>query len=235
VSAADAELRSRRPAPEPAPPGARRVGILGGTFDPPHLGHLALAEEAREALGLERVVFVPAGRPWQKADRAVTPAEIRVEMVERATTGNPAFVVDRREVDRPGPTYTVDTLVELAAAAPVGTEHWLILSAEALAGLRTWRDPEGVLRLARLCVAPRGVDLDAAGPVADLLAAVPAAADRIVVLDGPRLAISSTAIRDRVAAGRSIRYLVPDGVIEVVTRYALYRPDGAVSAPAPDA
>lgn len=225
---------ARRPALD-VPSGARRLGILGGTFDPPHLGHLAVAEEAREVLGLEQVLFVPAGRPWQKADRAVTPAEVRLALVERAVAGNPAFVVDRREIDRPGPTYTVDTLVELAAAEAPGTELWLILSAEALAGLATWREPGRVLELARLCVAPRGPERDPAGPVAALLAAFPAAADRLVVLDRPRLAISSTEIRARVGAGRSIRYLVPDAVAELVTRYALYRPGGAVPAPAPDA
>lgn len=227
--------RGPRPALDAASPGARRLGILGGTFDPPHLGHLAVAEEAREVLGLERVLFVPAGRPWQKADRAVTPAALRLAMVERAVAGNPAFVVDRREVDRPGPTYTVDTLAELAAIEPAGTELWLILSAEALAGLATWREPGRVLELARLCVAPRGPGLDPAEAVAGLLAAFPAAADRFILLDRPRLAISSTEIRARVGAGRSIRYLVPDAVAELVTRYALYRPAGAVPAPAPDA
>ena len=235
MSEAGAGTGPRRPTPGAAPAGTRRVGILGGTFDPPHLGHLAIAEEAREALRLERVLFVPAGRPWQKADRAVTPPEIRLAMVERAIEGNPAFVVDRREVDRPGPTYTVDTLVELGAAEPAGTELWLILSAEALAGLPTWREPGRVLGLARLCVVPRGPELDSAGPVDGFLAAFPAAADRLAVLDRPRLAISSTEIRARVAAGRSIRYLVPDVVAELVTRYALYRAAGAVPAPAPDA
>lgn len=198
-----------------------RVGILGGTFDPPHLAHLAIAEEAREALDLERVVFVPAGRPWQKADRAVTSGTIRLEMVERAIAGNPSFTVDPCEVDRPGPTYTVDTLADLAAREPAGTELWFILSAEALAGLATWRDPDRIVALAGLCVVPRG------GADDDVAAAVRArfpAADRLLVLDRPRLDISSTEIRERVRAGRSIRYLVPDGVAELITRYALYRP-----------
>lgn len=224
-----------RPEPGAAPPGTRRLGILGGTFDPPHLGHLAVAEEARDVLDLERVLFIPAGRPWQKADRAVTPAELRLAMVERAIAGNPAFAIDRREVDRPGPTYTVDTLAELAAEEPPGTELWLVLAAEALAGLATWREPGRVLELARVCAVPRGPELDAAASAAGLVAAFPAAADRIVVLDRPRLAISSTEIRERVAAGRSIRYLVPDAVAELVARYALYRPVGAAAAPAPDA
>jgi nicotinate-nucleotide adenylyltransferase len=194
------------------------VGILGGTFDPPHLAHLAIAEEARDVLGLARVLFVPAGLPWQKADRAVTPGRLRLELVARAVAGNPAFVVDGREVDRPGPSYTVDTLRELAAEGL--RDPWLILSSDALAGLPTWREPEAVLTLARLCVAPRG---DAAGAaVAAFRAGFAVPSSRLVVLDGPRLALSSTEIRARVRAGRSIRYLVPDGVRELIAEYALY-------------
>jgi nicotinate-nucleotide adenylyltransferase len=206
------------------------VGVLGGTFDPPHLGHLAIAEEAREVLRLDRVLFVPAGRPWQKADRRVTPGAIRLEMVERAIAGNAAFTVDRSEVDRPGPTYTVDTLEALAAREVVDTEPWLILSAEALAGFATWRAPARVLQLARLCVVPRGASA-AAAEAAALVAAFPEAAGRVVALDEPRLEISSTALRERVRDGRSIRYLVPDGVLEVITRYALYRADQPLAAP----
>ncbi len=217
----------------------RRVGILGGTFDPPHIAHLAIAEEARETLGLERVLFVPAGQPWQKADRLVTPGSIRLEMVARAIAGNPTFDVDRCEVERPGPSYTVDTLAALAAREPAGTELWFLLSVDAAAGFATWRDPARVLELARLCVVPRGLDGDAIAATGALHAAFPEAVDRVVALDGPRLGISSTDLRARVRAGRSIRYLVPDGVLDVVTRYALYRPDqplDAESAPeSPDA
>jgi nicotinate-nucleotide adenylyltransferase len=211
--------------------GAGPIGILGGTFDPPHLAHLAIAEEAREALGLSRVVFVPAGQPWQKADRPVSPGPRRMAMVERAVSGNPFFVADPREVDRPGPSYTVDTIAELAAET--GAEPWFILSAEALAGLPTWRDPERILRLARLCVVPR------AGAPATAIEAFrerfPGAADRIVALDAPRLAISSTMIRARVRAGRSIRYLVPDAVAALIAEYALYVADPAPTAAPADA
>jgi nicotinate-nucleotide adenylyltransferase len=206
------------------------VGVLGGTFDPPHLGHLAIAEEARVALGLDRVLFVPAGQPWQKADRPVTPGPIRLEMVERAIAGNAAFALDRCEVDRPGPTYTVDTLEALAAREVVDTELWFILSAEALAGFATWRAPARVLQLARLCVVPRGANAAAAEADA-LFAALPEAAGRVLALDEPRLEISSTGLRERVREGRSIRYLVPDGVLEVITRYALYRTDRPLTAP----
>jgi nicotinate-nucleotide adenylyltransferase len=203
--------------------GAGRIGILGGTFDPPHLAHLAIAEEAREVLGLSRVLFVPAGRPWQKSDRAVSPGPIRLAMVERAIAGNPFFVADSREVNRPGPSYTAETVAELAAET--GSEPWLILSAEALAGFATWRDPERILAFARLCVVPRE-----GAPAAALMVfreRYPAAADRMAVLDHPRLAISSTAVRARVRAGRSIRYLVPDAVAALITEYALYEADPA--------
>lgn len=213
------------PSPAPAAPAAgSRLGVLGGTFDPPHVAHLAVAEEAREALGLERVLFVPAGRPWQKAARDVTPGPIRLAMLERAIAGNPAFAVDGREVERPGPSYTVDTLAALVAEG-AGPDPWFILSAEALAGFATWREPQRILGLARLCVAPRGSRPEAA--VAALLARFPEAAGRLAVLDGPRFDLSSTEIRGRVRAGRSVRYLVPDGVAELITRYALYRPDPA--------
>jgi len=208
--------------------GSGPIGILGGTFDPPHLAHLAVAEEAREALGLSRILFVPAGQPWQKADRAVSPGRLRLAMVERAVAGNPFFHADSREVDRPGPSYTDETIAEVAAES--GAEPWFILSAEALAGLPTWRDPDRVIALARLCVVPRDGAPDAA--LASFRARFPAAAGRVVVLDQPRLAISSTRIRARVRAGRSIRYLVPDAVAALIAEYALYVADPA-PAPAP--
>lgn len=206
-----------------APAGAGPIGVLGGTFDPPHLAHLAVAEEARETLGLSRVLFVPAGQPWQKADRSVSPGRLRLAMVERAVAGNPSFLADPREVDRPGPSYTDETIAELAAET--GAEPWFILSAEALAGFSTWRDPERILALARLCVVPREGAPDVA--IASFRARYPGAADRITVLDQPRLAISSTRIRARVRAGRSIRYLVPDAVAALITEYALYVADPA--------
>ena len=210
------------------PAGAGPIGILGGTFDPPHLAHLAVAEEAREALGLSRVLFVPAGQPWQKAGRPVTPGRLRLAMVERAVAGNPGFVADPREVDRPGPSYTDETIAELAAET--GSEPWFILSAEALAGFATWRDPERILGLARICVVPRDGSPDAA--LASFRERFPGAADRLIILDQPRLAISSTQIRARVRAGRSIRYLVPDAVVDLISEYALYVAD-PVPVPAP--
>ena len=214
-----------------APRASERIGILGGTFDPPHLGHLAVAEEAREALGLSRVLFVPAGQPWQKMDRAVSPAHLRLAMVERAIAGNPYFAADGREVRRPGPSYTVETVEELAAET--GAELWFILSTEALAGLSTWRDPGRIVALARLCLVPRDGAPDAA--IAQFVEDHPAAGGRIAVLDSARLAISSTMVRARVRAGRSIRYLVPDAVAALIEEHALYVADAAPAAAPADA
>jgi nicotinate-nucleotide adenylyltransferase len=195
------------------------------------VAHLAIAEEACDVLRLDRVLFIPAGQPWQKADLAVTPGPRRLAMVERAIAGNPRFVADAREVERPGPSYTVDTLAELAAEGVL--DPWFILSTQALAGFSTWRDPQRILELARLCVVPRGEE--AGDAVAAFRARFAVTAGRIVVLGQPRLAISSTEIRARVRAGRSIRYLVPDGVAELIAEYALYAADPAPDAAPPDA
>jgi nicotinate-nucleotide adenylyltransferase len=210
--------------------GEGAVGILGGTFDPPHLAHLAVAEEAREVLGLSRVLFMPAGEPWQKGGRSVTPARLRAEMVARAIAGNAAFALDRSEIDRRGASYTVDTLAALAASG-AARDPWFILSSEALAGFATWREPERILALARLCVVPRG---DApAEAVAAFEARFHVPGGRLAVLEHPRLAISSTDIRARVRAGRSIRYLVPDAIAAFIAEYALYAAEPApVTAPA---
>jgi nicotinate-nucleotide adenylyltransferase len=214
-----------------------RVGILGGTFDPVHLGHLALAEEVREALRLARVLFVPAGDPWQKAGTGVTPGAVRLALVEAAIADNPGFAASRIEIDRPGPTYTVETLAAIAGAERAGgrdPDLWFILSTEALAGLPTWRDPERVLSLARLAVVPRAGDAeDLAGAAARFAADFPGQGDRAVFLAGPRLAISGSLIRARVAAGRSIRYLVPDAVAAAIREYALYEPTAAPASPEP--
>lgn len=211
-----------------------RLGILGGTFDPVHLGHLALAEEVRETLDLARVVFVPAGDPWQKVGTGVTPGAIRYALVERAIADNPGFSASRLEIDRSGPTYTAETLAAIAdAELAAGREPdlWFILSAEALAGLHTWRDPDRVLALARLAVVPRAEDAeDLAAASVRFAAHFPGQGDRAVFLAGPRLAISSTLIRARVAAGRSIRYLVPDTVGAAIREYALYQPSPAHAA-----
>ena len=202
----------------PVPVVEGSVGILGGTFDPIHHGHLAIAEEAREALGLEFVLFMPAAEPPHKPGRPVTPAAHRLAMVELAVADNPDFGVSEAEIVRGGASYTVDTLEALAAD---GLEQpWLILSSEALAGFPTWRSPERILALARLAVVPRaGHDqLDAAW----LEARFRGLGQRAVFLPGPLLPISGSVVRRRAAAGRSVRYLVPDPVAEYIAEHRLY-------------
>jgi nicotinate-nucleotide adenylyltransferase len=200
------------------------LGVMGGTFDPIHLGHLAVAEEARESLGLRCVLFVPAGAPPHKPATDVGAVEHRVAMVEAAIADNPAFLLSRIEVDRPGPSWTVDTLAMLAErerAAGREPEITLILSAETFGGLPSWHEPRRLFELARVAVVPRaGHD---APDDAWLDRHFPGVASRVVRLGGPRLQLSSTAIRDRVAAGRSIRYLVPDAVARYIGDHGLYQ------------
>ena len=196
------------------------VGVFGGTFDPIHLAHLAVAEAARDELGLERVLFIPAGAPPHKPGRPITASADRLAMVELAIAGNPAFEASRIELDRPGPSFTVDTLAGLAATIDDLT---LILSAEAFLGLPTWREPERILGLARLVVLPRD-GYPEAGPTF-LNDEFPGVATRAVFLDAPRLRISASELRTRAAEGRSLRYLVPDAVAAYIGDHGLYRPD----------
>jgi nicotinate-nucleotide adenylyltransferase len=208
--------------PVPIVPGS--VGVLGGTFDPIHFAHLALAQEAAEALGLERVLFVPAGNPPHKPGIEISPGADRLAMVELAIAGNDRFRPSRVELDRDGPSYTVDTLAALDASrrsdGSVG-ETTLILSADAFLGFMNWHAPRRVLELARLAVAPRD-GYPAAGP--EFLAInLPDLADRAVFLDGPRIRLSASELRTRAAAGRSLRYLVPDAVAAYIDDHGLYR------------
>lgn len=210
-----------RSAGQPAAPDLRGAhGIFGGTFDPIHLAHLAVAEAARDDLGLASVTFIPAGEPPHKAGRRISPAHHRAAMVEAAIADNPGFRVSRMEVERDGPSYTVDTLERLAAAddGPLA----LIMSMDSYLDLPTWRDPERVLALATLVVAPRE-GFEPAGP--EFLATrVPgAAAARVVFLAGPHLRLSASELRDRAAVGRSLRYLVPEAVAAYIGDHGLYR------------
>jgi nicotinate-nucleotide adenylyltransferase len=200
------------------------LGVFGGTFDPIHVAHLAVAEEAAEALGLERILFIPAGQPPHKPRLAITAAADRVAMVELAIAGNDRFSVDRRELERDGPSYTVDTLQDLREtrlAEGSSPELTLVLSAEAFLGLMTWREPRRVIELARVAVAPRDGYPDA-GP-AYLEAHLPDLADRATFLDGPRLRLSASELRARASAGRSLRYLVPDAVAAYIGDHGLYQ------------
>jgi nicotinate-nucleotide adenylyltransferase len=193
------------------------LGILGGTFDPPHLGHLVLAEAAREELGLAKVMFVPAGDPWRKAGLAVSSSEQRVEMVRLAINGNPGFELSMMEVKRRGPTYTADTLEALATERPEA-ELFFLLGEDALADLPNWKEPRRILEMATLAVARRPKVEHAAGLPAPL-----ATSGRLKWLEMPLLEISATRIRDRVRRGLSVRYLVPDAVDLYIRERGLYR------------
>jgi nicotinate-nucleotide adenylyltransferase len=192
--------------------GGRCVGIMGGTFDPIHLGHLVTAEQARADLDLDEVVFIPAGRPWQKD--GTTPGEHRYLMTVLATAANPAFSVSRAEVDRDGHTYTVDTLRRMRARLP-DDRIYFITGADAILSILTWKDAEECLRLADFVAASRpGHDLRPLEAV-DLTS-------RVRVLDVPALAISSTDIRERFAKGRSVSYLIPREVEQYARKHGLY-------------
>jgi nicotinate-nucleotide adenylyltransferase len=195
------------------------VGILGGTFDPAHIGHQVLAEQAREQLGLARVLWVPAGDPWRKAGAALTVAEHRLAMVRRAIAGNEAFEVITTELDRPGPTYTVDTLQELHGAC-AGEELVFLLGLDTLFDLPNWHRPEDLIRLALLGVAQR----DGQHPKAEELERLlPGLSGRVRWVEMPRLDISGTELRRRAAAGRTLRYFVPPEVESYIHKHHLYR------------
>ena len=195
-------------------------GIFGGTFDPIHVAHLAVAEAALDDLGLASVTFIPAGEPPHKRDRTISSAEHRFAMVQAAGAGNPGFRVSRIEMDRDGPSYTVDTLEALAAeggAMPLA----LIMSMDSYLDLPDWREPQRVLALAALVVTPRDGVADAE-PVL-LERHFPGTTARVVMLRGPLLRLSASELRARAAAGRSLRYLVPDAVSAYISDHALYR------------
>lgn len=195
------------------------VGVLGGTFDPIHLGHLVVAEEARTKLGLAQVLFVPAGQPWLKVERHITPAAHRVEMVRLAIADNPHFKVSALELERPGPSYTVDTLTLLQEQLGRETGLFFILGRDTLAELPLWKEPERVIQLCRLVVAPRL----GSRSLKDLYTAIPGLRARVVQLDMPAIGISSSEIRRRIATGLPIRYWVPPGVQEYIMEHRIYQ------------
>jgi nicotinate-nucleotide adenylyltransferase len=219
VARARPEIEAQ-PAAAPGPDGPTRVGILGGTFDPPHLGHLWLAALASDALALDQVLFMPAASPPHKQGQPMSHAAERVAMTRLAVTGQAGFEVSLVELQRPGPSYTVDTLSQLREEYP-DTEFTLLMAADTLAGIDGWREPEQVLALAEWAVAPRPGSV--VPTPARLSERFGPAASRIHLLDGPALDISSTEIRARVAAGRTIRYLVLAAVEDYVRDRGLYR------------
>ncbi|WP_240615793.1 nicotinate-nucleotide adenylyltransferase [Nakamurella deserti] len=196
----------------------RRIGVMGGTFDPIHHGHLVAASEVADRFHLDEVVFVPTGQPWQK--KGVSPAEHRYLMTVIATAANPQFTVSRVDIDRPGPTYTVDTLTDLQAAEP-DAEWFFITGADALAAIVSWKNVDDLFALAHFIGVTRpGYTL----PELDLLK-LPEG--RVTLIEVPALAISSTDCRSRVERGMPVWYLVPDGVVQYIVKHRLYQPVSA--------
>lgn len=194
----------------------RRVGVMGGTFDPVHHGHLVAASEVAHRFALDEVVFVPAGQPWQKAERHVSPAEDRYLMTVIATAADPRFRVSRVDIDRAGPTYTVDTLRDLRAeldAAGVEAELFFITGADALASIAGWHRSDELLGLAHFVGVTRP-----GHPLVD--PGMPEGA--VTLVEVPALAISSSDCRARASRGEPIRYLVPEGVVEYAAKRGLY-------------
>jgi nicotinate-nucleotide adenylyltransferase len=207
------------PQPTTASNPGRRIGLFGGTFDPPHRAHLELARVARDALALDELRWIPAGQPWQK-DRAITPARHREAMVRLAIEGEPRFVLERCELERAGPSFMIDTVKELQARAPGA--HWvLLLGQDQLAGLHTWRDWQALLQRVELAVAQRpGVQ----APVHEAVQGIVRQAVPLPLLD-----IASTDIRQRVLRGEPIDHLVPPAVARYIALHLLYRKDAATA------
>lgn len=197
-----------------------RVGVLGGTFDPIHIGHLVSAEEAWVELKLECVIFIPAGLPPHKLDHGMSPVEHRLAMVELAIASNPHFAVSRIDIDRFGPCYTVDTIELLRDEWGPGVKIYFIMGSDSLLDILTWHNPRRLIRLCRFAVVSRPgyqVDLD------ELDALLPGVASRVHMLNAPQLAISSTDIQRRVREGLSIKYQVPEAVEDYIYQHKLYQ------------
>jgi nicotinate-nucleotide adenylyltransferase len=193
---------------------AKRIGVLGGTFDPIHNGHLVAASEVAHVLALAEVIFVPTGQPWQKEDRELAPPEDRYLMTVIATAFDPLLTVSRVDIDRPGETYTVDTLSDLRAARGPDAEFFFIMGADALSRIKSWHNTDNLFSMAHFvgCTRPgHPIDLDGLDE------------REVTLIEIPALEISSTACRERVRTGRPIRYLVPDGVIQYIAKRGLYR------------
>jgi nicotinate-nucleotide adenylyltransferase len=198
----------------------RHLGVLGGTFDPIHHGHLVAAEEARHQLALDQVLFVPAGSPPHKPDQPITPADHRVRMIELAIAGRPQTSLSRVDVDRPGPCYTVETLELLRREWGPEVTLFFIEGADSLTELTSWYQPWRLLELCELAVVGRpGVDVD----LAELYRRLPMLEARLHWVQMPRLEISSSDLRRRVQAGRPIAYLVPPAVEDYICEHRLYR------------
>jgi nicotinate-nucleotide adenylyltransferase len=198
-----------------------KIGIMGGTFDPIHIGHLIVAEQVLSSLELEKVIFIPAGEPWMKADRKITAAQNRVEMVRLAIASNPFFELSTIEIEHPGWTYTVDTLEQLSKDLDNEARLFLLIGWDGLKNMPQWKAPYRISKIATLVTFPRpGVSEP---DISVLEESMPALSERMVKLDGPFIGISSTDIRERLLAGKSVRYLVPPEVDRYIVDQELYR------------
>jgi len=196
------------------------IGVFGGTFDPIHIGHLIIAEEARLRLGLSNVIFVPTGESWLKQDREISPVAHRLEIVKRAIASNPHFAVSTVDMDRPGPSYTVDTLTDLRRELGEAADFYFILGLDAITEFAMWREPRRIIEMCYLVAArrPEASEFDSES----LERSVPGISRRLIILDNPQIGISSSEIRERVAKGLSIRNLVPDAVERYIREQGLY-------------
>jgi nicotinate-nucleotide adenylyltransferase len=197
-----------------------KIGVLGGTFDPVHLGHILMAEEARISLKLSEIILVPAGQPLLKPDHPITSAEHRLQMLRLATADRPHFKVSAMEIERPGPSYTVDTIAELRGQYGSEGEIFFVLGCDSLAQLARWREPSRIIKLCFLVAVPRPgcqrPDLEA------LEADIPGISQRVIFLEKPEVDISASAIRELAARGLSFRHLVPEPVAEYISQHKLY-------------
>ena len=196
------------------------IGVFGGTFDPIHLGHLTIAEEARLKVGLSQIVFVPAGLPWLKVDRTVGPAVHRIEMVNRAIASNPNLRISTAEVDRPGCSYTVETMAIMQEQLGTGARLFFILGWDSLVDFPRWKEPAKLVKMCKLIAVPRlgSVQLN----LETLEESIPGITRRVILLNMPPIDISASDIRGRVAQGLSIRHLVPDEVERYIREQELY-------------
>ena len=198
-----------------------KVGIIGGTFDPIHLAHLIIAEEARSKLELDKVIFIPAGEPWMKSGKNITRVKNRVEMVNLAIESNPWFEISTIETEQPGPAYTVDTLEQLWKELGYETQMFLLMGWDSLMDMPRWKAPYRISKMAKLVAFPRqGTKRP---DIADLEKSMPEITERLTILEEPYMGISSTDIRTRVAEGKSIRYLIPDAVAAYINENKLYK------------
>ena len=198
-----------------------KIGILGGTFDPIHLGHLIIAEEARERLNLDEVLFIPTGQPWMKAGAHISPSRHRLEMTRLAIQSNPLFKVSAMEIERSGPSYTVDTLKDLREELPVSTQIFFILGLDSLKDLPRWKEPRKIVDLCTLVAITRPGSAKIEPAVLDSVA--PELSEKVILLEGLLIDVSGTDIRRRVAQGCSIRYRVPPAVGEYIYAQGLYK------------